>query len=86
MGQSTPRTIEQPECENGKKNNRFNRKTLRLLKPKFVTLSVRNITMLIVSKTCKMRSWDPLEYHATVRSFYFRETMVSHLTLLSPIR
>ena len=34
------------------KNNHLNRKTLKLFKPKFLTLSVRNTAMLIASETC----------------------------------
>ena len=34
------------------KNNHLNRKTLKLFKPKFFTLSVRNTAMLIASETC----------------------------------
>ena len=53
------------ECENTRSYH-LSHKTLKLFKLKFLTLSVRDIIMLIEFEICKIWSENPFEYHATV--------------------
>ena len=44
----------------------LNHKTLKLFKPKCLTLSVRNITMLIDFEICKIWSVEGISYHSNI--------------------
>ena len=65
------------------KSNYLNHKTLKLFKPKFLTICT---TVLIVSEIYKIKSCGPnIIPQFDYRSSYFKKTIVRGLTLFSPI-